>query len=211
MFQCVLSTLLMWNQFYQLSIKPTKRKVIQEILIGLKKLFYLHRRGIQRAKIQRAKTATEPAAAILCLTVSPDQANVKLGGKWRGVQRWTPLNLTKEYRQTLRNHKTAMSITLWPSRKCLRSWLLRKRQGSGWKSNIFFWKLNLHREEHTVLYINTDLFIFFDCTWITQRSGSDMFSFSPWTKPGVFCVFVPGYCISNANLQHDNYFKHFSI
>lgn len=81
MFQCVLSTLLMWNQFYQLSIKPTKRKVIQEILIGLKKLFYLHRRGIQRAKIQRAKTATEPAAAILCLTVSPDQANVKLGGK----------------------------------------------------------------------------------------------------------------------------------
>lgn len=76
MFQCVLSTLLMWNQFYQLSIKPTKRKVIQEILIGLKKLFYLHRRGIQRAK-----TATEPAAAILCLTVSPDQANVKLGGK----------------------------------------------------------------------------------------------------------------------------------
>lgn len=46
MFQCVLSTLLMWNQFYQLSIKPTKRKVIQEILIGLKNVLSLQERDV---------------------------------------------------------------------------------------------------------------------------------------------------------------------
>lgn len=72
------------------------------------------------------KTAKERAAASQWLPSSPSPT--------KRVQSQKFLNVTELYRQTLKNHKTAMNTISWALWKCLRSCPLRKRQASGWKS-----------------------------------------------------------------------------
>lgn len=72
------------------------------------------------------KTAKERAAASQWLPSSPSPM--------KRVQSQKFLNVTELYRQTLKNHKTAMNTISWALWKCLRSCPLRKRQASGWKS-----------------------------------------------------------------------------